>query len=234
MNIAKMNWMQVEQYLATDDRAILSLGSTEQHAYLSMSTDHILAGKLADDVANKDGVIAFPTIPYGVTPYFMGYPGTVTINLNTYASFVSEVIASIYAHGFRKLLIVNGHGGNTCVHSAIMHQLNELDGLQVKFHNWWASPAVMEKVKSLHKIASHASWMENFPWTRIDGVDVPTVEKAMINIAKSQQQSAKQARTQMGDGNYGGYYQHDNDEDMHAIWQIAIDETSKLLNEGWL
>ena len=47
MRISELNWMQVEAYLGQDDRAVLPLGSTEQHAYLSLATDAILAERLS-------------------------------------------------------------------------------------------------------------------------------------------------------------------------------------------
>lgn len=78
MRIANMNWMQVEQYLQHDDRCVLPLGSTEQHAYLSLATDVLLAERVAVDAAEPLGVPVFPAVPYGITPYFTAFPGTVT------------------------------------------------------------------------------------------------------------------------------------------------------------
>ncbi|MCA9998613.1 MAG: creatininase family protein, partial [Anaerolineales bacterium] len=71
MLISESNWMQIEAYLQNDDRAVLPLGSTEQHAYLSLSVDTILAGRVAQEAAAPLGVPVFPTLPYGLTPYFM-------------------------------------------------------------------------------------------------------------------------------------------------------------------
>ena len=53
MRIAGMNWMQVEEFLRHDDRAVLALGSTEQHAYLSLATDAILAERLATELGPR-------------------------------------------------------------------------------------------------------------------------------------------------------------------------------------
>jgi len=62
--------MQVEEYLRDDDRAVLPLGSTEQHAYLSLSVDSILSEQVAVDAAEPLGVPVFPAMPYGPTPSF--------------------------------------------------------------------------------------------------------------------------------------------------------------------
>jgi len=70
VRIRDCNWMQVEEYLRDDDRAVLPLGSTEQHAYLSLSVDSILSEQVAVDAAEPLGVPVFPAMPYGPTPSF--------------------------------------------------------------------------------------------------------------------------------------------------------------------
>ncbi|MGN6731002.1 MAG: creatininase family protein, partial [Candidatus Binatia bacterium] len=75
MRISDMNWMMVEEYLARDDRCVLPLGSTEQHAYLSLSVDSILAERISTEAAECLGVPVFPVVAYGITPYFRAFPG---------------------------------------------------------------------------------------------------------------------------------------------------------------
>ena len=77
MKISDMNWQQVEDYLRHDDRAVVPLGSTEQHCRLSLSVDSILAERVALEAAEPLNVPVFPVLAYGITPYFMAYPGTV-------------------------------------------------------------------------------------------------------------------------------------------------------------
>jgi creatinine amidohydrolase len=112
MRIAEMNWMMVEEYLRRDNRCVLPLGSTEQHAYLSLSVDSILAERLAVESAEPLGVPVFPVLAYGITPYFRAFPGTVTLRAQTYLAIVRDLLDSIAEQGFKRILIVNGHGGN--------------------------------------------------------------------------------------------------------------------------
>ncbi|MDP9309160.1 MAG: creatininase family protein, partial [Actinomycetota bacterium] len=56
MHVRELNWMQVEEYLERDDRIVLPLGSTEQHAYLSLETDNILAERVSVEAAEPLGV----------------------------------------------------------------------------------------------------------------------------------------------------------------------------------
>ena len=113
MRISEMNWMMVEEYLKRDDRGVLPLGSTEQHAYLSLSEDSILAERLAVEAAEPLGVPVFPVLAYGITPYFRAFPGTITLRVETYMSIVRDILDALAEQGFKRILIVNGHGG-TC------------------------------------------------------------------------------------------------------------------------
>jgi len=113
VRIHDLNWMQLEAYLERDDRIVLPLGSTEQHAYLSLGTDNILAERIAVEAAGPLGVPVLPVLAYGLTPSFAAYPGSPTLRAATYLSVIRDLLESLHAQGFRRILIVNGHGGNT-------------------------------------------------------------------------------------------------------------------------
>lgn len=230
--IEQMNWMQVEAYLKTDDRCVLPLGSTEQHAYLSLCVDNILPWKLAQDAVGDTGVPVFPVVPYGVTPYFRAYPGSPGLRVQTYLAVVRDLLDGLHEQGFRRILMVNGHGGNTPAQGFAAEWMADHPGTQVKFHNWWNAPGVWAKVQATDSNASHASWMENFPWTRLDGVDLPDTEKAAIDLNYMRLLHPAALREYLGEGNFGGRFQRP-DADMHAIWEVAVAETRALLDGGW-
>lgn len=232
MRIDDMNWMQVEERLTRDDRCVLPLGSTEQHAYLSLCVDNILPSKLAQDAAAPLGVPVFPVLPYGITPYFRAYPGSVTLRVSTYLAVVRDLLDGLYEQGFRRVLIVNGHGGNSPAQGFVGEWMADHPEARVKFHNWWNAPQVWAQVQQTDPNASHASWMENFPWTRLEGVELPDEEKPMTDLDRLRLLPPRQLRDFLGDGNYGGRYQR-SDEDMGAIWDVAVQETRDLLEGGW-
>ena len=173
MRIADMNWMQVEEYLRRDDRAVLPLGSTEQHSHLRLTVDCILPERVAADAAEPLGVPVFPVVPYGVTPYFREFPGSISLRVETHLRVVGDILDGMAHSGFRRILIVNGHGGNSAVQQFALEWAADHPGCRVLFHNWWNAPRTWAKVQAIDPVASHGSWMENFPWTRLPGVNMP-------------------------------------------------------------
>lgn len=232
MKISETNWQQIEAYLKTDDRAILPLGSTEQHAQLSLSVDSILSEKIALDAAAPLGIPVFPVVAYGITPYFLAYPGTISLRQETYIHLVRDILDGLRRQGFRRILIVNGHGGNQPAGSLAIEWMADNPDTSVKFHNWWNAPQTFAKVQEIDKVASHASWMENFPWTRLPGVVLPSQQKPMVDLALMRVMNPDAVKAFLGDGNFGGYYERP-DEEMHAIWDVAVKETRALLEGGW-
>jgi creatinine amidohydrolase len=232
MKISDTNWQQIAAYLKTDDRAILPLGSTEQHAHLSLSVDSILSEKIAIDAAEPLGIPVFPVVAYGITPYFLAYPGTISLRQETYIRIVRDILDGLRLQGFRKILIVNGHGGNQPAGSLAVEWMADNPDTSVKFHNWWNAPKTFAKVQEIDTVASHASWMENFPWTRLPGVVQPTQQKPMVDLARMRAMNPEGVKALLGDGNFGGYYERP-DAEMQEIWDIAVAETRALLEGDW-
>jgi len=232
MRISEMNWMMVEEYLKRDDRAVLPLGSTEQHAYLSLSVDSILAERLAVEAAEPLGVPVFPVLAYGITPYFRAFPGTITLRVETYMSILRDILDAMAEQGFKRLLVVNGHGGNMPAQGFTGEWMADHPGVRIKFHNWWNAPKVWTQVQAIDPIASHASWMENFPWTRLPKIQIPSEQKPISDLEKVRRLDPKSLRDYLKDGNYGGLY-HRDDEEMMKIWRAGVEETRALLTEAW-
>lgn len=228
MRIAAMNWMQVERYLERDDRVALPLGSVEQHAYLSLATDAILAERVAVEAAGPLGVPVYPGVAYGLAPYFTAWPGTVTLREESYAALLSDVVASMVRSGFRRIALVNGHGGNSGVAGRIRDEVNGGGVAEVRLHDWWRAPRTMAAIREIDPDASHASWMENFAWTRLDGVELPDRHKAPTGVGEALRRSPTDMRKALGDGSFGGWYARP-DPVMERIWAVAVSETRAAL-----
>ena len=232
MRISELNWGQVEEYLRGDDRCVVPLGCTEQHAQLSLSVDSILSERVAVEAAAPLGVPVFPVVAYGLTPYFMAYPGTVSIRVETYMRLVRDILDSLAETGFRRILLCNGHGGNTPASGLAAEWAADHPGCRVRFHSWWNAPETWRKVQEIDPVASHASWMENFPWTRLADVAAPGEAKPMTDLRRLGVSGPAEVRKMLGDGNFGGLYQRP-DEEMLALWDVAVAETRALLEGPW-
>jgi len=135
MRVQDCNWMQLEEYLRGDDRIVLPFGSIEQHAYLSLGVDMILSERVAVEAAEPLGVPVMPSLPYGITPYFAAYPGSPTLSVGTYQSVVRDLLDSLYGQGFRRFLLVNGHGGSDPGGAAADVWKGDHPDAQVVWHN---------------------------------------------------------------------------------------------------
>ena len=232
MRIADMSWQQVEEYLKTDDRCVLPIGSTEQHGVLSLCVDATLAERIANEAAEPLGLPVYPVMPFGCAPYFSAFPGSISLKVETLLAVVRDVIGSMYASGFRRVLIVNGHGGNAAVGNLCRELLAERPDMSIRFHNWWLGPHVEAKAKEIAPNPSHANWFENFPWTRLADVAPPGKEKPMVDIGTLKQSGPVRVRELLGDGSFGGPYQQ-SDADMADVWAVGVEETRDELERPW-
>ena len=203
MRFEQLNWMDVEAYLKQDDRLILVLGATEQHGYLSLATDVKIPQALADAAGQKAGVLVAPALNYGVSPYFAAYPGTFSLRIATFLDTVEDLVRSAYQQGFRRILILNGHGGNDPARGRLVEVANELAGMKLSWYAWWQSHSV-EDIAIKHELGRyHASWMEAFPFCLVgelpSGRKTPPAVKGLLN--------AQETRAVFGDGVFGGPYQ---------------------------
>jgi creatinine amidohydrolase len=232
MKISDMHWRQVEAYLRQDDRCVLPFGSVEQHAQLSLCVDAILAERVAVEAAEPLGVPVYPAMPFGLAPYFAAFPGSVSLRVETLLGVARDLIASVARAGFRRILIVNGHGGNAPVGALALEMMTEMPELSIRFHNWWNAPRTWAAVQAADPTGSHGNWMENFRWTRLAHAPAPPGEKAPVDMALMRASNPAGVRTLLGDGSFGGPWQKPDDV-MARIWATGVEETRAALEGPW-
>jgi creatinine amidohydrolase len=228
----ELNWMHLEEYLKGDDRVVLPLGSTEQHGYLSLGTDNVLAERVSLEAAEPPGVPVLPVLPYGLTPAFAAFPGSPSLRLETFVAVLRDLLDSLHGQGFRRFLLVNGHGGNIPAAAAVREWAAAHPDAQAIFHSWFSGPKVLEIAQAIDPEYSHANWGEDFPWTRLDGVEPPAEPKPMLDQAAYRVASPAGVRELIGDGSFGGLYRR-SDKEMLRIWQAGVGEVRELLESAW-
>jgi len=232
MRIADMNWSQVEKYLQNDDRCILPVGSVEQHAQLSLCVDAILSERVSVEAAEPLGIPVYPCMPFGLAPYFSAFPGSMSLRVETLMAVFRDLITSVSRSGFRRVLIVNGHGGNAPVAKLAKELMADMPEISIKYHPWWAGAKVTEASRKIDPVGSHASWIENFPWTRLANAPAPDGKKALVDFEQLDISNPEGVRALIGDGNFGGAYQKPDDV-MLEIWKVGVEETRSKLEGPW-
>lgn len=120
--------------------AVLPWGATEPHnMHLPYGTDMITVTRIGELICQKAfeagaGVCLLPTIPFGCNSNLLGFPMTINMNPTTQLAIVRDVVESLDTHGVRKLVLLNGHGGNEF--GFILRELYGC-GVFITLVNWW-------------------------------------------------------------------------------------------------
>jgi creatinine amidohydrolase len=224
MRFEQLNWFDVEQYLEHDNRVMLVLGACEQHGYLSLLTDVRIPLALADAASQKTGILVAPTLNFGASAYFLAYPGTISLRIKTLLNVVEDMVRSLYGYGFRRILVLNGHGGNEPVRGRLYELASELSALRLGWYAWWTAHSVTEVAQANGLKSFHAGWIEAFSFVRV--ADLPEGEKLPPKVPGLM--GAAEVRQVYEDGVFGGPYQVD-DSIMTQVFDAALLDVLQLL-----
>ncbi len=111
----KLSWPELKEAVAQKRVIVLPTGSTEQHGpHLPLDVDNFLCQSVCEGAAAlaPDDVLLMPPLSYGFNWHHIDFPGTIGIAWHHYVRFILDIVRSVAHHGFRKVLIVNGHGSN--------------------------------------------------------------------------------------------------------------------------
>jgi creatinine amidohydrolase len=145
----EMSWTEAKEYFEKNDIAIIPVGSNEQHGPQNpLGTDHLIAKALAEETAKRTGVLCVQVIPFGVSSHHKQFWGTISIKPETLQKYVEDVCLSLNYYGVRKIVIVNGHGGNLNALTDLARKLRE-KGIFISIFQWW--PAASKLLPDLFK-----------------------------------------------------------------------------------
>jgi creatinine amidohydrolase len=108
--LQELTWEEVARYLRTRDTIIVPFGTTEQHGPAgSLGLDAYVAIGLAEDAAARAGVLVAPPVWYGDSSHHLGFAGTISLRTETLIQIVYDIVRSLARHGFKRVLLLNGH-----------------------------------------------------------------------------------------------------------------------------
>jgi creatinine amidohydrolase len=126
----KLTWPEVEDYLEKNDVILFPTGSTEQHGkHIAEDNDAFTAFEIAKRVAERTGVLVAPTMPFGNSIHHMKFPGSITLTFDTLVDVYKEVCKSLISHGFKKIVMMNGHGGNSNALAQALREIRDETGV---------------------------------------------------------------------------------------------------------
>jgi creatinine amidohydrolase len=132
-----MSWPEAKEYFAENDVVIVPVGSNEQHGPANpLGTDHLIAKGIAEETARRTGVLCLQVIPFGISSHHKQFWGTIFVSPRAFKEYVKDTCLSLKYYGVRRIVIVNGHGGNLPALSELARELRE-DGIFASVFQWW-------------------------------------------------------------------------------------------------
>ena len=144
----ELGWEAVrERVPAQTDLVWVPVGTLEAHAGLPVGTDTIIPSGLAVDLSSRLGGLIAPAVPYGVTNSLLPYPGSTTVSPATFVAYLFEAAAGLVDTGFRRVVLLNGHGGQTReVHEVVNRLWAERRAFAVAVEWWGVADAITREL----------------------------------------------------------------------------------------
>jgi creatinine amidohydrolase len=111
----ELSWPEINEAVETRKVVLLPVGSTEQHGlHLPLDVDNFLARSICVTAARKAPreLLVMPTIPYGYNEHAIDFPGTIHVAYDTFIAYCLDVCKSVAYAGFKRIMVVDGHGSN--------------------------------------------------------------------------------------------------------------------------
>ncbi len=152
----EMRRTEFEEALKENAVVVIPLGSIEQHGeHLPINTDANCCFSIARGAAEMVDdfpVLVLPAVWTGYSPHHMGFQGAITVKFETYLGVLAGIAKSLHAHGFKNILFLNGHGGNSPAVAAMRNKLLDEEGFLVIGYDYWSLPGVTAEIKRVNEI----------------------------------------------------------------------------------
>ena len=140
-----LTWDEVNQAVKNKLIPVLPVGTIEQHGpHLPIKMDRWTATEISREACKRHSsrLLLMPEIPYGYTTHVMDFPGSVTVHHETFIRYVVDVLKSVAYHGFKKIIVINGHGSNMPPLDLATRRVNMETNSEVSLAAWWTLTTV--------------------------------------------------------------------------------------------
>ena len=154
--LEELNWMEFKRLVPKKTDAVLvPVGTIEAHGVTGLGTDNQIPLSISERVAATVNALVAPCINYGITKSLLPYPGSITVLPDTFERYVFEVASGLAETGFRRIIFVNGHGGNTEALKNVSLRLFREKKVYSAMVDWWTLCA--EEIKQVYgHVGGHA------------------------------------------------------------------------------
>ena len=135
----ELSWPRIRECAQRGFPVVVPIGVIEQHGHhLPLDTDAFIAQEIAREAARRDPeTLVGPTVPFGFTPSNKNFPGSISLTAATWTALIREVVRSVARHGFTRIALFNGHGGQVALSRAAVSVLQDEEGIRVAALNWF-------------------------------------------------------------------------------------------------
>jgi creatinine amidohydrolase len=138
MQWEELNWAEFERIVPEKrDTAILPVGTIEAHGVAPLGTDNMIPFEMAKKIADDLKAVVAPLVNYGITRTLLAYPGSLSVTAETFENYVREIMLSIADCRFRKLVVLNGHGGHIEQFGRAAREVWQAKKIKVAVVHWW-------------------------------------------------------------------------------------------------
>jgi creatinine amidohydrolase len=155
-NLEELNWMEFKRLVPKKTDAVLvPVGTIEAHGVTGLGTDNQIPASICGRIADKVNALIAPGVNYGITKSLLPYPGSVTVLPDTFERYVSDVTLGLADAGFRRIVFMNGHGGNTEALKSVTLRLFREKKTSSAVVDWWTLCA--DEIKQVYgHVGGHA------------------------------------------------------------------------------
>jgi creatinine amidohydrolase len=132
-----MTWKEIEAAFSKDPVVLIPLGSMEEHGPHSITGDFLAATEIAKRIAEKTGSLYIPTLPFGCSEYFRGFPGTISLSPGTVLALINDICESLTEHGIKRIVIINGHSGNAPTIEQVARKIRREKKIMIASMDLW-------------------------------------------------------------------------------------------------
>jgi creatinine amidohydrolase len=157
----ELNWAEFEKLVPEKyDTAILPVGTIEAHGVAPLGTDNLIPMEMARLIADDLGAVIAPLVNYGITRTLLAYPGSLSVTSETFEKYLTEIMLSISDCKFKKLVVLNGHGGHLEQLGRAARVVWQEKKIKVAVVHWWmCCDDIVEKIYG--RQGGHAATDEN-------------------------------------------------------------------------